>query len=100
GWRQVGPDLESIEFDKKLKGEKLERWQSLQAELKQFDALKPAPLPTAFAATDIGRLPPSTTIPGDRQKRVIPPGFLTVLQPQLQTSVLEIEPRSSFALAI
>jgi hypothetical protein len=45
---------------RRLKPEQRARYDALQKELARFDALKPAPLPTAMAATDAGPEPPAT----------------------------------------
>ncbi len=75
--RQVTYDLDRL--DAKLKGDTKERVLALRKKLTEFDKLKPAPLPVAFAATDVGPLAPPTTIPKARNAENILPGYLTVL---------------------
>lgn len=75
--RQV--EFEYERLDGKIKGEEREKWGELKRQLAEFEKLKPAELPPAMAATDVGLHAPPTYIPGDRSKRVIEPGFLTVL---------------------
>jgi mono/diheme cytochrome c family protein len=54
------------------------RWETLHAELKKSETLKPEPLPTvSFTASDVGAEAPPTIIPGHAGS--IPPGFLAVL---------------------
>jgi hypothetical protein len=79
--RQVQEEYNKLKIETKLKGEQKERWESLRKQLAQFDNLKPNPLPTALSVTDIGSAAPTTIIPGDRRRRDIAPGFLTVLAP-------------------
>lgn len=77
--RQAEVEVARLDFAKLLQGEELQEWQDCQAQLAQFE--KPAPLPAAFTVTDASALSPPTYVPGDRQQRDIPPGFLSVLGP-------------------
>ncbi|MBW3597841.1 MAG: DUF1549 domain-containing protein, partial [Planctomycetes bacterium] len=63
----------------KIKGEERERYDALKKKLAEFDHLKPATPATTLTVSDVGPLAPPTIIPGDRQERDIPPGFLTIL---------------------
>jgi mono/diheme cytochrome c family protein len=77
-YRQV---LDEEEKPKVTKDDQ-KRLDSLKKELAALDHLKPAAIPTAFTATDVGPLAPPTRIPGDRLQRDIAPGFLTLLDPE------------------
>ena len=55
------------------------KWIELTAQLEEL-AGKPPVLAESFAVTDVGPQAPPTMIPGDRQQRVIAPGFPTVLE--------------------
>src|SRR5439155_6934501 len=65
--------------DGRIKGAEREKWSALRQKLGEFDSIRPKDLLTAFVVTDVGPLAPPTAIPGDAEKRVIEPGFLTVL---------------------
>ena len=85
--RQLDYEIERYEPQKSLKtpGAK-QRYAELQAELKKFDALKPAPLPEAFVATDAARTAPPTLMKGRRGgEREVAPGFLTLIAPEAPT---------------
>lgn len=72
-----------MEYDKvpgQLKDEKA-RWEELVAELKTFDAIRPASA-NVDAIADVGPVAPPTTIPGDRSGEDIPPGILSILDPE------------------
>jgi hypothetical protein len=75
-YRQVTYEHDRIE--RQIKGADKERYLALKRELAKFDSFKPAPLPVAFAATDVGPAAAPVTIPkkGDRP---IEPGVLTLL---------------------
>ncbi len=81
-YRQGRAEVEKIKFASQLKGEQKTRWETLQKELAGFDSLKPKALSPAITVTDVGPTAPPTEIPGDRQHRDIPPGFLSVLAPE------------------
>ncbi len=78
-YRQVY--FEYTRFDRNIKGADKERVLAIRRELLASDSLKPAPLPPAFAATDVGPKAAPITIPkkGDAE---IEPGFLTLLDEQ------------------
>jgi hypothetical protein len=63
----------------KLSPEEKQRYEELQAKLKEFDDLRPAPLPTVMTAGDVGRTAPVTWLldGGDWHKRAdeVFPGF-------------------------
>jgi hypothetical protein len=87
-YRQVTYEYDRL--DRALKGEDKERVLALNRQLAQFDRLKPAPLPVAFAVTDAGPVAPPITIP-KRGSDPVEPGFLTILDPE----PARIEPPSS-----
>jgi uncharacterized protein DUF1549/uncharacterized protein DUF1553/cytochrome c len=70
-----------VDYAKKLKGEKKDRWEQLRTELAEFDADKPAPIPVTPSVTDIGPVAPVVFIPGKRDAEPIEPGPLSVLDP-------------------
>ena len=76
-YRQVADEEEKVES--KLKGGDKERLDELRKELSQFDSLKPEALPDAMLVRDIGSTAPPTSIPKDKTKTPIEPGFPTVL---------------------
>ncbi len=78
-WRQVEYEWSDKRFPPRVKEPDKSRRNSLLTAMKQFDALKPAPLPTALAAGDVGAVAPPVTIPKKTQLGEIAPGFLTVL---------------------
>ncbi|MEY2881838.1 MAG: hypothetical protein RLZZ15_4218, partial [Verrucomicrobiota bacterium] len=82
--RQLDYEVERYEPQKALKTpEAKKRYAELQLELKKFDALKPAPLPEAFVATDAARTAPATVMKGRRGgEREVAPGFLTLIAPE------------------
>ncbi len=71
-----------FEYDRmKLKEEDQHKVDTLTAELKKFDDLKPSPLPVSLTVTDAGPKATPTAIPDDRKQQDILPGILTVLDP-------------------
>jgi hypothetical protein len=66
-------------IDGKIKGPTRERWSDLMRKLAEFDREKPRDLPPGLVITDVGPVAAPTTIPGDPERRVIEPAFLTVL---------------------
>ncbi|MEZ6055126.1 MAG: PSD1 and planctomycete cytochrome C domain-containing protein [Planctomycetaceae bacterium] len=62
-----------------LKDKVKERWDELKLALKEFDSIKPAPLPEGRTATDISSQPSPVFIPGKSRLGEITPGFLAVL---------------------
>ncbi len=79
--RQAHRAATRFDFPKALKKkpEKLKRHEELKAELKKFDAMKPAALPTAFIATDVGSEPAPTFLLTRTTKEAIEPSFLALL---------------------
>jgi len=63
----------------KIKGEKKAELDKLYAELRKFDAIKPAELTPVTAVRDVSAQAPPTVIPGDKENRAIEPGYLSVL---------------------
>lgn len=80
-YRQAHRAATRLDYAKSLKSkpEKLKRYRELEAELKTFDALKPAPLPNAFIATDIGPEPATTYLLTRTTKDAVEPSFLALL---------------------
>ena len=81
-YRQVDATPESVKAGDKLKNEKKDRWDTLVAELKTFDAIKPKSLATVMAITDIGPQAPETFIPDSGDQEDILPGIPTILNPE------------------
>lgn len=80
-WRQVLRETKNFNPTSALKKspEKLKRYQELLAALKEFDGIKPAPLPKAFVATDISPEPAETYLRTRTTERRVKPSFLTIL---------------------
>ena len=78
-WRQV--DYEFGRLDNRIKDANKEKLLALRRQLAEFDKLKPAPLPVALAATDVGPTAPPVTIP-KKGDTAIEPGFLSLLDPE------------------
>jgi hypothetical protein len=78
-WRQVIYDWEHVDstFERADKQPIL----ALRRELAALDKEKPAPLPVAFAAADVGPAAPPVFIPKKQALGDIEPGFLTLLDP-------------------
>lgn len=57
------------------------RYKELETQLKQFDQLKPAPLPEAFVVTDADAVAPPTLLKTRKGESEVAPGFLTLLAP-------------------
>ncbi|MEX1040082.1 MAG: DUF1549 domain-containing protein [Pirellulaceae bacterium] len=70
------------------------KWEELKKELQAFLKDRPKAIPVADVVFDApGEVAP-TRVPGDRRERDIPPGFLTILEPEpasLDTSVVKRE---------
>lgn len=64
---------------KKIKDEDQERYEALQQELKQYDSLKPDPLPGVMTVSDFSGPVSPTLIPGVPGQQPIEPGFLTAM---------------------
>ena len=62
-----------------LKGEKLENWKRLDAELKKFDDLKPKPLPVLPTVSDVPGEIAATRIPDKKNSETFEPAFLQVM---------------------
>ncbi len=79
-WRQALREEQNFNRASALKQspDKLKRYEELQAALKEFDAIKPAPLPTAFIATDIGTQPAETFLRTRTTTERVEPAFLTL----------------------
>ncbi len=54
-------------------------YKKLDAELKQFDEIKPKPLPAAFVATDAGPKAPVTVLKNKRGETEVSPAYLTLI---------------------
>ncbi len=76
-WRQLIVEHKNIAG--KIKGEQKTQLDKLYAQLREFDSIKPAPLPLVTAVRDVGPVAPPTIIPGDKNGRVIAPGMLAIL---------------------
>ena len=73
-------DLEQSKLPERLKDATKAEWEKLHAQLKQFEANRPKPLPTVkFVVSDAGPVAPVTRIP--KRDTVVEPGFLTLLDP-------------------
>lgn len=83
----------------KSKPEKLKRYQELQAELKNFDSMKPAPLPKAFIGTDFGPEPAPTFLLTRTTKEEVGPSFLTLLgqKPNIKPTATSTGRRTALA---
>ena len=80
--RQMDYERERFDALKSIKKEEdKKRYQALEVDLKAFDKLKPAPLTTAFVATDAGPKGPPNPLKTRTGETDIPPGFLTLLAP-------------------
>ena len=78
-YRQVYYEFDRL--DRLFKGEDKERLLALKRRLAEHDSEKPAPLPVAFAATDVGPVAAPVLIP-KRGVEPVEPGFLTLLDEQ------------------
>ena len=80
--RQMTREQKAFDPMKSLKTEEAKaKYKELQAELKKFDNLKPAPLMDAFVATDAGPKAPPITMKTRKGDQEVAPGFLTLLAP-------------------
>lgn len=57
------------------------RAEPLRRQLRELAVQPPTSLPTALTVRDLGRVEPEVVMPGDRRRRSIAPGFLTLLAP-------------------
>ena len=78
-YRQVYYEFDRLE--RLIKGEDKERLLALRRQLAEHDSAKPAPLPVAFGATDVGPAAAPVHIP-KRGPEPVEPGFLTLLDEQ------------------
>jgi hypothetical protein len=80
--RQYKTDTGNLEPLNVLKKEEEKaRYKELEAELKKFDDLKPAPIPDAFVVTDAAAIAPPTLLKTRKGESDVAPGFLTLLAP-------------------
>ncbi len=79
--RQVDFDYRRTDYKKTFAKDekKLARHTELTEALKQFDHLKPAPLPAAFITTDTGTEAANTLLKRRGKEEVVEPAFLTLL---------------------
>ena len=75
-WRQV--EYEFSRLDELFEDKDKERILELRRDLAKWDHLKPEPLPSAQAVTDVINTPPATVIP--KKNITVQPGVLTLLQ--------------------
>ena len=73
----------SADVSKSMKPPVKEKWQAMEKELSQYDKLKPTPLPTALACTDVGMEAPPTHVlkrgVWDKPAEEVQPGFLSAI---------------------
>ena len=81
--RQLTYEVERFEPQKALKApDAKKRYAELEVALKKFDSLKPAPLPEAFVATDVGSAAPVTKMKSRKGgEREVTPAFMTLIDP-------------------
>ena len=80
--RQMDRERKTFDPAKSLKTEEAKtKYKELEAELKKFDNLKPAPLMDAFVATDAGPVAPPIVMKTRKGEQEIAPGFLTLIAP-------------------
>jgi hypothetical protein len=83
-YRQIVYEYEHLD-DAMKKGKDKAAWEALRKRLAEHEKARPAPLPEALTVVDVGPEAPPTTIPGDRKKTPIEPGYLTLLDPSPAT---------------
>jgi hypothetical protein len=88
-YRQIAYEHDQVPVQ--LKGAAKSRWDALQRELKQFDALRPRPAAMVLTATDLGPVSPPTVIPDDRKQVPVEPGYLSVLD----SAAARVEPSTN-----
>jgi mono/diheme cytochrome c family protein len=76
-YRQVQYEFDRL--DTKIKGEDKASLDALRKQLREFDVLKPEPLPPAFTVTDVGPVAAPTMVPKGKNAQTVDPGFLSVL---------------------
>ena len=74
---QTLEEWNKIDFSKTLKGEQKDKWTALQAQLKEFDSIKPKKPLAVLAAGNIHSAPPATVIPSKspQPEQVAPASF-------------------------
>ena len=77
--RQLDYALKKV--DGKIKGERKTELLELQKKLKTFDQLKAPDLPTTLTVSDVGREVPETAFGNGARRKVVEPGFLSILDP-------------------
>lgn len=101
--RQVDNKLRKMDWEKELGKKKdgsLELYKKLQAELAEFDHLKPEPLPHEFVATDIKPVPAKTVIQKRSGEELVEPAFLSLLnlpEPEIKSGKVTTGRRSVLA---
>jgi hypothetical protein len=81
--RQMAYERERFDSLKSIKKEADKaRYQELTEKLKKFDALKPAPLLSAFIATDATPVAPPNILKTRKGEIDVAPGFLTMIEPE------------------
>lgn len=81
--RQMAYERERFDALKSIKKEADKaRYQELAEKLKKFDALKPAPLLSAFIATDATPVAPPNILKTRKGEIDVAPGFLTMIEPE------------------
>ncbi|QEH35169.1 Planctomycete cytochrome C [Aquisphaera giovannonii] len=80
-YRQVTEEHDKIDAVMK-KGKDAPAYKQLLSRLAAHDRDRPKAPPRPPTVTDVGPVAPPTTIPGDRAKRPVEPGFLTLLDPE------------------
>jgi len=79
--RQVNDQVKGVSGSGTFKKDKeqLARWKELEDTMKIYAEMKPDPLSTLLAATDIAAVPVEATLKTRGEERVIEPGLLTIL---------------------
>src|SRR5690606_8102695 len=81
--RQMTHERRTFDPMKSLKSDAQKaEYKALEAELKKFDPLKPAPLMDAFVATDASPVPPANALKTRKGEQDIAPGFPSILEPK------------------
>jgi hypothetical protein len=92
-YRQVLYEWAPKRFEGRIKEPEKTKRNALLAELNlQYLKDKPAPLPVAPRATDVGPVAPPITIPKKAQLGEIEPGFLTLLEEKPATILTGLQP--------
>lgn len=74
--------VEYVKIEDKLNKTEKPKYEELQQQLAKFDHLKPAPLPLAMTASDVGPAASPMTIPGKSRMGAIEPGVPTLFDPE------------------